>query len=51
MIQPQGTGIPPVQDTEQAGRHAADAYAGPVIDLTATPHRRAAVETEIEVSS
>lgn len=51
MIQAQVTGTPPATDTAESGRHAADAYTGPVIDLTATPHRRATVETETEVAS
>lgn len=51
MIQNQSTGTPPDTTIEQGGRHAADVYAGPAIDLTATPHRRAIVDTETEVAS
>lgn len=52
MIQHQGTGTPPDTTTAEGGRHAGDVYSGPVIDLTATPHRRAAVDaTETEVAS
>jgi hypothetical protein len=51
MIQSQGTGTPPDTTTAEGGRHAADTYTGPVIDLVATPHRRAAIETETEAAS
>lgn len=51
MIPDKGTGASPDTTTAEGGRHAAEAYTGPAIDLTVTPHRRAAVEAEGEVSS
>lgn len=50
MIQDQGTGKTPDTNTAE-GRHCGDAYSGPLLDLAATPHRRALAETETEVAS
>jgi hypothetical protein len=53
MIPDKGTGAAPDSTNAEGGRHAAEAYMGPAIDLTVTPHRRAAVEAaaEAEVAS